>query len=48
MAMTRWTSDELAAVREMRSRGLSFTQIARKLGNRSRNAVAGVLSRGQA
>lgn len=48
MALIRWTDDELAALRELRDRGLSFTQISRKLGNRSRNAVASALFRGRA
>ncbi len=48
MALIRWTDDELAAVRQMRDCGKSFTQIARKLGNRSRNAVASILFRGRA
>ncbi|WP_283419220.1 GcrA family cell cycle regulator [Sphingopyxis sp. Geo48] len=48
MTCIKWTDEELAALREMRDRGLSFTQISRKLGHRSRNAVASVLFRGRA
>lgn len=47
MAMIRWTEDELAIVRALRARGLSFTQISRKMGNRSRNSIASVIYRGR-
>lgn len=47
MAMRRWTDDELDAVRAMRARGLTFTQISRKLGDRSRNSIASIVYRGR-
>lgn len=46
-ARTRWTDDELQRAQEMRARGLSFTQISRKLKTRSRCAVAGLSYRGR-
>lgn len=46
-ARTRWSDDEIERAQEMRSRGLSFTQISRKLKTRSRCAVAGLSHRGR-
>lgn len=41
VAVKRWSDDEIATLDDLRARGLSYTQIARKLPARSRCAVVG-------